>query len=87
MPIQYEKPMHPYTKALISAILGDLAQVKRIVLEGEVPSPITSSGCRFHQDALTSPQGVTEKPVYRRLDAAENFVACHRAEQILHDLN
>jgi oligopeptide transport system ATP-binding protein len=52
----YEQPIHPYTEALISAIptidTGDndsAAPRERIVLEGEVPSPIDPpAGCRFH---------------------------------------
>jgi oligopeptide/dipeptide ABC transporter ATP-binding protein len=51
----YERPIHPYTEALLSAIPvieteDDVARpVQRIVLEGEVPSPIDPPpACRFH---------------------------------------
>jgi oligopeptide transport system ATP-binding protein len=50
----YERPIHPYTEALLSAIPDidtgeEVAQREQIVLEGEVPSPIAPpSGCRFH---------------------------------------
>ena len=47
----FQNPRHPYTMSLISAIPGEslLADEQRIVLQGEIPSPLRPpSGCRFH---------------------------------------
>jgi len=50
----FERPLHPYTKALISASLLTLPEdedkgVKKIILSGEMPSPLNPpAGCRFH---------------------------------------
>lgn len=47
----FEQPQHPYTQALLSSIptLDPLAKTQRILLKGEVPSPINPpQGCRFH---------------------------------------
>jgi oligopeptide transport system ATP-binding protein len=49
--IIYEKPIHPYSEALFSAVpsTDPLMKRKRILLEGDVPSPINPpSGCHFH---------------------------------------
>ncbi|MEO8145703.1 MAG: dipeptide ABC transporter ATP-binding protein [Betaproteobacteria bacterium] len=71
----FERPRHPYTQALLSAIpVPDPgAQRQRILLEGDVPSPINPpSGCRFRTRCLhAQARCAAEEPVL------ENGVACH----------
>ena len=79
----YANPLHPYTKALISAAPipdpeADLAR-ERILLEGEVPSPIDPpAGCRF---CTRCPHALSfcreAEPRYREVRPG-HFVACHR---------
>ncbi|MFJ8793874.1 ABC transporter ATP-binding protein [Streptomyces sp. NPDC102462] len=82
----YKAPMHPYTKALMSAVpIPDPkrrnAKSERILLKGDVPSPIAPpSGCRFHTRCwkateicrTTEPQLLELRPGQR--------VACHHPE-------
>ena len=76
----FNQPLHPYTQALLSAVtLPDPHQQrKRILLPGEVPSPVAPpSGCRFHT-RCPRVMGVCrqEQPVLR-LRAGDHLVACH----------
>ena len=83
----YENPLHPYTKALLSAIpIPDpVEQRKRkiIKLEGDVPSPINPpEGCRFVDRCPYAIQRCRdEEPEWRELEE-KHFVACHRAEEL-----
>jgi peptide/nickel transport system ATP-binding protein/oligopeptide transport system ATP-binding protein len=75
----YKNPLHPYTKALMSAIpLPDpKAKRERIILEGDVPSPVNPPpGCRFHtRCAIAGERCSVEEPPL--VDAGgEHFVAC-----------
>lgn len=78
----YSNPLHPYTKALLSAIPipdPDLTrQNKRIVLQGEVPSPIDPpEGCRFASRCpLKSDICTRETPELREM-APGHYAACH----------
>jgi peptide/nickel transport system ATP-binding protein len=75
----YETPRHPYTRALLSAIpsVEVNARRERIVLHGDVPSPIAPpSGCAFHpRCAFAEPRCRVEEPVLA--GAPNHRVACH----------
>lgn len=78
----YKNPVHPYTKALLSAIpIPDPkieAQNTKIRLQGEVPSPInTKAGCKFAGRCQYS-KDICEKQIPQLKDIGNNhFVACH----------
>lgn len=78
----YDKPLHPYTRALLSAIpVADpiIGKSKiQIPLEGEVTSPINPKpGCRFAQRCkYAKPICTEELPVLREIEK-DHFVACH----------
>jgi len=76
----YESPRHPYTMALLSAVpvADPRRKRKRIILSGDVPSPLNPpQGCRFHPRC---PQRMSvceqEVPVMRRV-ADDHLAACH----------
>ncbi|MED3931383.1 oligopeptide/dipeptide ABC transporter ATP-binding protein [Priestia megaterium] len=82
----YQKPLHPYTQALLSAIPIPDPDVednrKRIVLKGELPSPINPpSGCVFNTRCpLTVAACKTQKPEWQEVEE-NHFVACHLYNQ------
>lgn len=82
----YRNTAHPYTQALLSAIpVADIHhKKKRILLEGDVPSPVNPpSGCHFHGRCIQCQEICkTERPELKRyeIDGSEHFVACHFAE-------
>jgi oligopeptide transport system ATP-binding protein len=88
----YERPLHPYSVALLSAVpIPDPAvetRRRRIILTGDVPSPSNPpSGCRFHtrcwlRERLGNPERcAVEEPLLRQL-ATRHEVACHFAEEV-----
>ncbi|TCU79109.1 peptide/nickel transport system ATP-binding protein/oligopeptide transport system ATP-binding protein [Tissierella praeacuta] len=83
----YENPIHPYTKALLSAIPIPNPEIQRsrhrIMLEGDVPSPINpKEGCRF-VDRCSYAMDKCRKttPVFEEIKP-NHFVACHRGKEI-----
>ena len=78
----YEKPLHPYTQALLSAVpVPDPRKErarKRTILVGDVPSPINPpSGCRFHPRCPVAVEKCkTHVPEWREA-APQHWAACH----------
>ncbi|MFK0521871.1 ABC transporter ATP-binding protein [Paenibacillus illinoisensis] len=76
----FRNPLHPYTKALLSAVPVPIPKLKRerIVLKGDIPSPVhPPAGCKFH----TRCPWVTDickqqVPEYRNM-GVNHYVACH----------
>lgn len=88
----YKNPLHPYTRALLSAIpipdpdVED--QRERIILQGELPSPMDPpSGCVFRtrcQHAMDI--CAQKKPVWQEIDK-DHYVACHLYDEHLDEKN
>ena len=80
----FESPLHPYTKALMSATPAIRAEDRRtkIKITGELPSPFNApSGCAFHQRCTHATERCAhEIPLLRPI--ANRMVACHRVEEI-----
>jgi oligopeptide transport system ATP-binding protein len=76
----YSTPQHPYTQALLSAnpIPDPTVDRRRIILEGDVPSPIQPpSGCRFHPRCrLRKDICSQEIPTLKEIES-HHWVACH----------
>ena len=81
----FRNPLHPYTKALFSAIpIPDpTIKMNRIVLEGSIPSPANPpSGCKFHTRCpYCTERCKTEVPVQKEVEKG-HYVVCH-----LYDMN
>ena len=81
----FSDPLHPYTKALFSAIpVPDPdAKMKRIVLEGSIPSPANPpSGCKFHTRCANCMECCkTEAPEWKEIEPG-HFCACHLYDDV-----
>jgi oligopeptide/dipeptide ABC transporter ATP-binding protein len=84
----YAAPKHPYTKALLSAIPIPDPQIekhrKRIILSGDLPSPINiPSGCRFHTRCPMAQDICRQvEPVFEAKEGREHYAACHFSEYV-----
>jgi oligopeptide/dipeptide ABC transporter ATP-binding protein len=78
----YQRPLHPYTQALLSAIPVPNPEIearrKRIILEGDVPSPVNPpSGCNFHPRCWKA-QAICREVIPPLEEKERNhFAACH----------
>jgi peptide/nickel transport system ATP-binding protein len=81
----YDEPLHPYTRALLSAIpVADPSRIKKMEpIIGEIPSNVDiPSGCKFHTRCVYAKDICKEQvPEYREIKP-EHFVACHFAGEI-----
>ncbi len=79
----YDNPIHPYTQALLSAVPIPNPKVdrqrKRILLTGDVPSPINPpSGCNFHTRCFAAIKGACQEEIPELREVSKgHWVACH----------
>ena len=83
----YERPLHPYSKSLLSAVPVPDPKVaranQRIVLYGDIPSPLNApSGCPFRTRCAYATEVCAEAmPSFNEVSGG-HFVACHRVNEI-----
>jgi len=81
----YKRPLHPYSQALLSAspMPDPKRKHKRIILKGDVPSPIDPpSGCRFHTRCIYMRDLCSRKePALREIES-RHMAACHFAGEV-----
>ena len=83
----YERPLHPYSKSLLSAVPVPDPKIaranQRIMLEGDIPSPLNApSGCPFRTRCpYATEQCAAEMPAFKEVEKG-HFVACHRVAEV-----
>ena len=79
----FEKPMHPYTRALFAAIPQIDVEKDPQAIKGEIPSPLNiPSGCRFNTRCpFAEEKCYREEPEWRKLND-DHYIACHFAETV-----
>lgn len=83
----YNRPLHPYSKSLLSAVPVPDPKIvranKRIVLSGDIPSPLNApSGCPFHTRCPYATDVCSQSmPEFEEIEKG-HFIACHRAKEI-----
>ena len=83
----YDHPLHPYSKSLLSAVPVPDPKIaranKRIMLEGDIPSPMNApSGCPFRTRCpYAQEKCAQEMPEFKEVSTG-HFVACHRVDEI-----
>ena len=77
----YKNPLHPYTRALLSAapVIGEKNTKNRIILSGDVPSPINPpEGCRFHSRCYEKDgQCSNYQPELKEVTPGHFVACCH----------
>jgi oligopeptide/dipeptide ABC transporter ATP-binding protein len=82
----YDRPLHPYTQALLSSVPVPDPSLKkeRMILKGDIPSPVDPpSGCRFHTRCPSCMEVCKQvAPVFKEVEP-DHMVACHLYDEAI----